>query len=191
MGRPFSEPHPLPPRERLLELLSYDRETGILTWRQRNPSSFNGDAPSRSLQAVRWNSLYGGKIAGGGRNGEYLRLTIDGLHHLAHRVIWKMETGDDPIQIDHVDGDKTNNRFLNFRNVMHAVNMRNKSLYANSKSGFPGVEYHERDKVWRVKIGVDGAQIQLGSFQTKEEAIACRIGAQKVADYHDNHGRQP
>lgn len=189
MGRPFTAPKPLPTMERLLEILSYDEDTGELSWKNRAPSSFEGDEFNRTKSANRWNAIYAGKPAGGCKDGDYPRLMLDRLHHLSHRVIWKMKTGEEPIQIDHIDGDTRNNRFENLRSVTGAVNMRNKALYANSTTGFTGVEYHPRDKVYRAKIGVNGKQIQLGSFKTIEEAIACRIGGQTLADYHENHGR--
>lgn len=190
MGRPLAPQRPLPSLERLELLLTYDKETGSLLWNSREPSSFD-PYPSRSQehQANHWNTRFAGKDAGS-FSGGYLRVMIDKVHYFAHRVIWKLVTGEDPVFIDHIDGDTRNNRFENLRNVDHVVNMKNKSLYTNNKSGFPGVEYHNRDGVWVAKIGVDGGQVHLGNFSTQAEAIAARIAAQVMLDYHENHGRQ-
>lgn len=190
MGRPFAPPHPLPDTDRIKMLITYQPETGEVRWNPREASTFFGSEFERQKHANRWNAIYAGKPAGGSRSDRYHLMTIDGVHHLTHRVIWKYMTGEDPIHIDHIDGVKGNNVFANLRNVTHAVNMKNKSLYANSSTGVTGVEYHKRDKVWRAKIVFEGKQIQLGSFKTKEEAVACRIGAQALADYHPNHGRE-
>lgn len=186
MGRPLGQQPRLPDMETLNALLTYDDATGALTWRDRGPSSFAEGYGA--MQGARWKARYAGRPAGGMAGG-YHRVMIDGKHHLSHRIIWKMKMGEDPIFIDHIDGNKSNNRLENLRNVEHVVNMKNKSLYRNNKSGFPGVEFHKRDGAWIAKIGVDGKQIQLGSFASKEEAIAARIAGQAVLDYHANHGR--
>lgn len=189
MGRPLAVQHEIPSQEILLEVFDYSSETGELTWKMREAPSF-AKTPGRTADwhSNQWNSKYGGKPAGGFTGG-YFRVYFEGKHHMAHRLIWKLMTGEDPVQVDHIDGDRRNNRFSNLRNVTHAINMKNKSLYANNKTGIPGVEYHERDKVWRAKIGVDGGQVQLGSYPTKHEATIARIAGQIMLDYHENHGR--
>lgn len=189
MGRPLATPNPLPELERLNLMLDYREDDGTLFWKEREASSFSQTGMmSGAWQAELWNSKYGGKPAGS-RQGGYHRVMIDGLSHMSHRVIWKMKTGSDPVYIDHIDGDRGNNRFSNLRSVEHAINMKNKALYSTNKTGIPGVEYHERDKVWRAKIGVDGGQVQLGSYPTKHEATIARIAGQIMLDYHENHGR--
>lgn len=189
MGRPLAVQHEIPSQEYLRSMFDYNPETGVLNWKVRDASSF-AKTPGRSAewQANQWNSRFNGKQAGYFAGG-YWRMYFEGKNHLVHRLIWKLMTGEDPVQVDHIDGDRRNNRFSNLRNVTHVVNMKNKSLYANNKSGVPGVEFHNRDKVWVSKIGVNGGQIQLGSYPTKDEAIAARIAGQIVLDYHENHGR--
>lgn len=189
MGRPLAKQPELPDLETLNVMLRYDEGTGLLFWRNRLPETFPADGrQDQKWQANLWASRFAGKRAGG-MTGGYHRVMIGAKHHMAHRIIWKMKTGEDPVFIDHVDGDRSNNRFDNLRNVPHSVNMKNKSLYVSSKTGVPGVEYHSRDKVWRSKIGFQGHQINLGSFPTREEAIAARLAGQAVLDYHANHGR--
>jgi hypothetical protein len=190
MGRPLSPPKPLPDVERLKDLFCYDAQEGILRWRDRPAYTFADLSLERADAAsTQWASRFAGKPAGSRRGKEYVMVYFDKFHHMAHRVIWKMVYGEDPLYIDHIDGDKGNNRIENLRNVSHSVNMKNKSLYKSNKTGVPGVEYHERDKIWRAKIGVGGGQVQLGSYATKDEAVAARIAGQIMLDYHENHGR--
>lgn len=181
---------PTPPKEKLSQMLDYNPDTGVLTWKSRAPESFTSNELTRGLMAMRWNAMFSGKEAGStSRDGFYRKVTIEGEAYLAHRLIWKMVHDDEPADIDHINGDKNDNRLSNLRSVTHGVNMRNKSMYVNNQSGTTGVEFHNRDAVWTAKIGSGNKQIYLGSFQTKDEAIACRIGAEVILAYHANHGR--
>ena len=180
----------LPSKERLDSLLSYNPESGELRWKGREFDSLDHDGNFVGLGSKRWNAIFKGKEAGSRRPGFYRKVTIDGSAYMAHRLIWKIVHNEEPISIDHINGDIHDNRISNLRSVEMPVNLRNKSLYENNKSGFPGVEFHNRDLVWVAKIGAGNKQIHLGTFPTKDEAIACRIGAEVVLAYHANHGRQ-
>lgn len=190
MGRPVKYLD-LPTIDRINGLLEFCEFRSTLKWKKRDPSTFTGSVKrSSDWKAAQWNSRFAGNDAGGIRPHGYHMIMIDGVHYMTHRIIWKMKTGEEPVQIDHIDGNRENNSFSNLRSVEHSVNMKNKSLYVNNKSGTPGVRFHRRDGVWEAKIGVDGGQIQLGSFETKQEAIAARIAGEIVLKYHENHGRQ-
>ena len=180
----------LPEAEVLHRYLTYDPDRGLLQWRERPLSDFV-QVGKRSAAALHkmWNTKFAGAQAGGVRKDGYATVMIGEVNHKVHRIVWKMAHGNDPMEIDHIDGDKGNNRLENLRSVSRGANLRNKSLYANNSSGFPGVEFHSRDKVWIAKVGAGRKQVHLGSFPTKEEAIACKIGAQVMLDYHANHGR--
>ena len=180
MSRPFNAPKPLPDMETLNQMLSYCPSTGDLTWKPRADDAY---------RATWWNAVMAGKKAGSAHSGGYLRLMIDGAHHMAHRVIWKMMHGFDPVQVDHINGVSSDNRLENLRDVSHQINSKNRKLYRNNTSGIPGLMFHTRDNVWVAKIGVRGKQVQLGSFCTKEEGIAAIIAAHVLLDYHENHGR--
>ena len=190
MGRP-EKVKPLPSKETLDMLLKYEPETGSLTWRERDISTFGwSGVRSPEWGFKHYHARFANRPAGAKRRDGYATVMIGEQHYKVHRVIWKIMTGDDPIEIDHINGDQGDNRFNNLRSVERPINCRNKSLYENNKSGFPGVEFHNRDLVWLAKIGAGNKQIHLGSFPTKDEAIACRIGAEVVLAYHANHGRQ-
>ena len=180
----------LPEAEVLRRRLRYDAETGALLWRERPLSDFVAKG-RRSQEHIwrMWNTKFAESPAGARRKDGYATVWWDGVALKVHRIVWKVHFGEDPMMIDHINGDKSDNRISNLRSVEHGVNMRNKSLYASNKSGFPGVEFHGRDNVWVAKIGSHRKQVHLGSFPTKEEAIACKIGAQVMLDYHANHGR--
>jgi hypothetical protein len=163
----------LPPAEILREYLSYDAETGILRWRKR-------DQPSHQ-------HLVGKEALSGPTSRGYKRGGLFGRNVMAHRVIWKMVYGDDPLEIDHIDGDPTNNRLSNLRSVTRQDNVRNVRRKVGNKSGCTGVHY--RRGYWIASIRHDGRQIELGYFKDKQLAIASRKSAERQFGYHPNHGR--
>lgn len=180
MGRPLDTPNVLPDREKLEGMFYYESETGKLFWKPREVESRHDG---------RFNAMFAGKEVGGHHSGGYRRLTIDGVHYMTHRVIWKMVTGEDALQVDHINGDTSDNRISNLRDVSHQVNAKNRKLYKNNTSGTPGVTFHSRDNVWIAKIGAGGKQLQLGSFKTADEAAAAIQAAHVLLEYHENHGR--
>lgn len=180
---------PTPSKEKLDRLLEYNPENGELRWKGQGPDTLDEDGYAVGLGSKRWNAIFKGKEAGSRRKGFYRKVMIDGSSYMAHRLIWKIVYDEEPVNIDHINGDIHDNRLLNLRSVENTVNLRNKSLYVNNKSGVPGVEFHNRDKIWVAKIGAGNKQIHLGNFPTKDEAIACRIGAEVILEYHANHGR--
>lgn len=188
--RKLSTPSPLPDLETLNMLLVYDLVNGKLYWKERSIDTFL-DSGSRTADWIykHYNSRFKGKEAGSIQGG-YMRCMIGGVSYMVHRLIWKLVNGSDPTQIDHIDGDRTNNRIENLRDVSHQVNAKNRKLYENNKTGVHGISFHNRDEVWQVRIGVGkGKELHLGNFKTWDEAIAVRIAAQTILDYHENHGR--
>ena len=179
----------LPTQERLCELIDYNPNTGEMTWKARDESSFVGGNKPASMS--RWNRIFAGKKVGGGALlSGYMRATVDGKHHFCHRLAWKISTGIDPEVIDHLNGDKTDNRFCNLRSVDVKTNAKNRRKYKNNKSGISGVSYHARDKVWQARISVGhGRDIHLGQYNDIESAIAARMAAMAVLEYHENHGK--
>ena len=108
----------------------------------------------------------------------YLRTNFDGALVYVHRVIWVLVTGEQPDEIDHLDGDGFNNKWLNFRNVPHKVNGKNQKRHITNTSGKGGVTYRKDTGKWRARIMVDDKSINLGSFESKDEAIAARMKAE-------------
>lgn len=148
----------LPSQEYLLANFSYCAETG---------------------QIVR---LKNGKRAFGARNSDgYLQGRCAGVRtpFRAHRIAWKMHYGTDPQEIDHINGDRADNRISNLREVTHIENQRNRRVSRNNTSGISGVRWHSRDRCWFAQINILGRAKHLGSFQTREAAAAARMAAEE------------
>jgi hypothetical protein len=103
----------------------------------------------------------------------YLRVGINGREYLAHRIIFAMyhqiELSPD-MEIDHINGDKLDNRPENLRRATRAQNGSNRPMQANNKSGFRGVCFDMQAKKWLAQIAVNSIQMRLGYFTVKEEA---------------------
>jgi hypothetical protein len=165
-------------------LLSYDSETGELTWRERPTAGLSGLA----LRGAKvWNTRFADTVAGSPNGRGYLKVDVKGRHYKAHRIAWLMMTTRWPVdQLDHVNGVRSDNRWVNLREVTHKENLRNKRAYANNSTGYPGVR---RDcKRFEARILVDGKQHNLGRFDTPEEAHAVYLEAARKHGYDPLHG---
>ncbi|AGG91173.1 MULTISPECIES: HNH endonuclease signature motif containing protein [unclassified Sulfitobacter] len=180
----------LPEQSVLLQLLRYEPETGKLFWRERDEGHFSAKCASKRRRRARdFNATRAGTPALETDNGNgYFRSSLCGVNQYAHRVIWKLVTGEDPNIIDHIDGDTKNNRWSNLRSVSHQENLKNCALSRNNTSGAMGVT--ETEWGWKAEIAIDGNKRHLGLFTTKEQAIAARTGAEKSHGYHPNHGKR-
>lgn len=172
----------LPDTELLRNLLIYDPEVGHLFWRARPPEHFTS-----TVQGSRWNGKNAGRRAFTACNGRCLHGSIFGIHYKAHRVIWKMAHGEEPDVIDHINGDPTDNRLKNLRNVSHSENMANARRPAHNTTGHIGV-YSSRGK-WQACITQDKRTRFLGRFDSIEEAMRARKEAEIALGFHENHGR--
>lgn len=167
-------------------MLTYDPETGVLTWKTLPVRLFKNTQYQRA-----WNTNFAGKQAFVTlHNAGYLKSTIRGKGYLAHRVIWALQTGAWPKgEIDHINGNRADNRWCNLRVVTRQENMRNQARSSRNKTGVIGIFWVAENKRWRAYIsGADGSRI-LGHFRTKSEAIAARKAAEERLGYHANHGR--
>lgn len=158
----------------LAALLAYDAETGFLTWRPRPVCMFRR-AGNRSQEAEcrRWNSTYAGKRAGSEPSGRgldrYRKVRICGKGHAEHRVIWLMAYGVWPDErIDHINGDRTDNRLCNLRLAGAAQNSANTTA-SWGVSRYRGVSYRPR-KGWRAAVTYEG-------IRTGREGFACETAA--------------
>lgn len=110
----------------------------------------------------------------------YVRGTLGHkLQITMHRVIAIRAGLDLNLVIDHIDGNKLNNQRENLRSIYHYQNVANRKTKPLAKSGVRGVHRHKEGRyVWYAVLGFQGKTIHLGSFLTKEEAIAARRAAE-------------
>ena len=120
----------------------------------------------------------------------YLSMEYKKKQYLVHRLAFLYMTGEFPDgDIDHIDGNGLNNRWVNLRVVDAEENGRNRKLNANNESGYCGVSYFKQTNKWRAAISIGKKKKHLGYFDTFEEAKDVRIKAEKEFNYHENHGR--
>ncbi len=187
----------LPKPAELRNLLEYSPDTGKLFWKRRPVEMFKGGSTGGAESAcARWNSRWAGKEAftanhGNGPHGTgYRSGRIFYGRHLAHRVIWAMETGAWPKHdIDHEDHDRANNRFNNLREATRSENCKNQTMRSTNTSGFMGVYWDKHNRNWAASICSNGKRHHLGTFTDKKDAIDARVGAEIKYGYHANHGK--
>jgi hypothetical protein len=139
--------------DRLVEVLAYDADTGVFTWRK-----------ATNLHIVVGSAA--GSIVGRG----YLQVRIDKRNYQAHRLAWLYVYGCWPAgSIDHINGVKLDNRVCNLRDVTHAHNMQNQHrAHKNSKTGVLGVSMNGAGFTAAIKVG--GKRYGLGTYKTVAEA---------------------
>lgn len=156
-------------------MFSYDRDTGKLFWREQ---------PSNNVKV--------GEEAGWIDNSGYRRVLWRGAKYQVHRLVWDILHPEDPVleheEIDHLDRDRLNNRPGNLRKVSRMLNMCNKTLYRNNRSGVPGVCWRKDVSKWAVRVNSGGMHMHLGLFEDLFEAVCARKSAQNKLSFHNNHG---
>jgi hypothetical protein len=169
----------------LLEYLEYCPDTGRLLWRERARERF-----STLRGYATWNSRYAGKEAGTPFTG-YISISIHKNRILAHRIAWAMYFGEWPeADIDHINGDRRDNRIKNLRSVSRGENRKNSAMHSRNTSGVSGVDWFKPAQLWRARIHDDGKEITLGYFKDMDSAVAARKAAEPKYGYHPNHGRR-
>jgi len=153
-------------QQRLKEVFSYDEQTGLFT----------------RLLAISRKSKIGAIITTINRHG-YIVLRLDNELHYCHRLAWLYMFGTYPIShIDHINGNPSDNRLCNLRDVTQKTNTQNlHNAHKDNKSGFIGV--HKDKKRWGARIHINGKNVSLGNFDTPEEAHAAYIEAKRA--FHD------
>lgn len=174
----------MPTQTQLLNVLSYNPSTGSLTWKVRPESEFSAKA-----HAAAWNAKNANKPALTANSTGYRAGTVFGKAWKAHRIIWMMMTGEIPDCIDHIDGDRQNNKWSNLRNVSRVQNNRNSGRRSNNTSGHVGVTMLPKTGRWRAQAKMNGKYYYFGTFGTLEEAIKAREAGARQLGFHENHGR--
>jgi len=107
----------------------------------------------------------------------YSAVSVDGVEYLAHRIIWKMVMGDEPMMLDHINGDRGDNRLANLRVASCAENIRNSKRSKASRSGVKGVSFCKMTGQWRASITLNRKASNLGRYGSLEEAAQARKAA--------------
>ena len=161
----------------LNHLFEYDKETGNLIWKIK-PSS-------------RGHSVKAGDIAGTLKSHGYLCVGINYNSYRAHRLIFLMHKGYLPKTIDHINGDKLDNRIENLRAATVGQNQHNRKTNANNTSGYKGVSWNKALKKWTARITLERKIIHLGYFANVEEAAeVVRKAREELHGSFANHGDQ-
>jgi len=120
------------------------------------------------------------KPAGTKTNTGYMMIMIDKKRYYAHRLAWALYYSKWPnYQIDHINGDKVDNRINNLREATIAQNGKNYGFNKSNTSGEKGVCWSKSSNKWRSIIKVDGKQIHLGYFTDMKDAILARHKAEQ------------
>lgn len=182
----------LPPQEQLLKRLEYRPDTGELLWLPRAESEFEGLAYAPARHAKSWNTKNAGRpaLASLMSNG-YRHGMFDCVDFLQHRVIWKLWHGTEPDFIDHINGQRSDNRIGNLRSLTYTMNMRNRRISSNNTSGCPGVYFDAKAQRWAVQIEVDGEVRYIGRWRDKGDAIAARVSATAGLGFTNRHLNLP
>lgn len=115
-----------------------------------------------------WNAKRGSIAGCIGGNG-YLRIHVNGKLHQSHRLAWLYMHGEFPENdIDHINGDRTDNRLLNLRAATRQENVRNTLMQKNNRTGYKGVK--KNGSGYSARIMINGVQLHLGTYPTPELA---------------------
>lgn len=158
---------------------------GQFYWLPRADETF-----SRKVWADRWNDRFAYKpLTYKAHSKGYHQIRIDGFIYQAHRVIWALQFGEWPTgELDHINGDVTDNRIENLRDVTKSINMRNQKLRKDNTSGMPGVCWSVERGMWRVNVATPDRRHYVGQFERLEDAIAARKAAQLRHGFTGRHG---
>ena len=145
-------------QEFLKQCLFYNKDNGEFVWRYRHSTPENINATNAYKPA--------GFIKLG-----YRQIGLNGKVYMAHRLAWIFYYGVNPDDmIDHINGNRLDNRIENLRLCTPQQNQWNRSKSVKNTSGFKGVSYEKKNKKWRARIKIDGGNKCLGLYQTKQEA---------------------
>jgi len=119
--------------------------------------------------------IVAGATAGPSSEDKYRKITINHSGYYAHRLIFLMHHGYLPKNVDHIDGDKHNNRIDNLREATIAENGWNAGISATNTSGYKGVSFNKTKRKWQVQVAKKGQRYHGGYHDTAEEANEAAI----------------
>jgi len=159
-------------QEYVKKVLHYNPETGIFTW-----------LATCSNRAVK------GSIVSCTDPHGYICLRVNNVNVRAHRLAYLYIVGKWPDNyIDHINGNTSDNRWVNLRHVTSAVSSKNKGICKRCRFGLMGIDIAHGK--YRVRIRDKGKEVHLGLYVDFFEACCARKSAESKYNYHPNHGRQ-
>jgi len=173
------------------ELLDYDQDTGVFTWKDRERHWFKTNRDFKT-----WNTRYAGRVAGyADKNASgYSNLSLGMLGNTwyAHRIafLWMGEVL--PEQVDHLDRNALNNKWTNLVASSGKENMKNLSMKRNNTSGVTGVCWNKAKGKWSAYVTTNKKQKHLGMFAAEELHLAAEAVKKFRADngFSDGHGEE-
>lgn len=170
----------------LRECLSYEPETGEFTWLERPESHFK----NKKTHAIN-KTLHSGKKTGYLAGNGYVFIRIDNKLYRAHRLAWLYMYKEWPKeQLDHINGNRSDNRACNLRHTDNAGNRKNMCKRKDNASGITGVSWYKAYSKWMVVITDKKKPYFLGYFDSIFDAACARKSAERNLGFHINHGRE-
>jgi HNH endonuclease len=162
-------------QERLKQMLDYDPVTGVFKWLKRSGSG----SPIKK-----------GMVAGHIDSSGHRQVMVCGKLYMAHRLAWFYIHSKWPKnQIDHIDGDGSNNSLSNLREATPSQNAHNKAIFKSNTSGVKGVSYSLSHKKWRARVMVNNKSKHIGYFCDIYEAeSSVKEARNKLHGMFANHG---
>lgn len=150
--------------DRLIELVDYDCETGLFTRKKAVGRSFKG------------------RVLGYQNNNGYIAFTLDSKKYYAHRLAWLFVHKKFPVHdVDHIDGNRTNNKIANLRDVPRSLNLENstKAKSSNKSTGLIGAYLDKKTGKFTSRIQVNKQDKYLGYYETAQLAHEAYMSAKK------------
>ena len=161
----------------LKECLDYNPETGIFKRKERPVSHFkNNKESTRKI----WNKRYANKeILCVSKNG-YVYIRINKKAYFAHRLAFLYMEGYLPENdVDHIDRNRSNNKWNNLREVSRRCNFQNKNVRKDNKIGIIGIQFDKQNKKYRASITINKKCNRLGRFENLNDAVLARYNEEQ------------
>lgn len=162
--------------EYIKKILAYDPRTGEFVWLKRELR-----VGFERLDKG-WNKRFAGRPVKFRRHRHgHGQIGIHCKNYMLHRVAWAHYYGEWPKgNLDHINGDPSDNRICNLREATQSQNMMNATIRSDSSSGVKGVSWSKKEKRWYAYINKNKKMLSLGRYELLEDAIAARIDGEKI-----------
>ena len=147
-------------QEYLNKIFEYNKETGVLIWKVTRSSKVKCGMIAGSLNP---------------HNGGYIQVIFNKRAYYAHKIIWEMIYGERPKYLDHIDGNRANNRLNNLRSVNASQNACNSRVSKRNTTGYKGVHWNKQRNKWTVFVRKNRKLHYGGAYINLIDAIQCAI----------------